>query len=153
MPRRLSEDQWILLVQIFRASHERRGAKGGNDRRFLEALHHLAFHNVSWRMLPIEFGNWNSVWKRYWRLRQAGVWETFLEVLSALNQTAHLVRMFELISASEHLGDGDKKERGKQAFNRASHRSPRKSPAKSDLGGTLVALASAVILLSSVHLA
>src|SRR5919107_468687 len=55
-----------------REGRSRRGDKGRDDRRFLEALHYFAVHNVTWRALPAEFGNWNSVWKRFWRLSVAG---------------------------------------------------------------------------------
>jgi transposase len=50
------------VVQVFRAVRSRRGDKGRNDRRFLEALHYFTLHNINWRALPAEFGNWNSVW-------------------------------------------------------------------------------------------
>ena len=49
----------------------------------------------SWRALPVEFGNWNSVWKRFWRLSQAGVFEAFFEALAATSHTAPLVQMFD----------------------------------------------------------
>ena len=34
------------------------GAKGRNDRIFLEALHDFAVHNITWRALPEAFGIW-----------------------------------------------------------------------------------------------
>jgi len=51
-----------MVVQVFRAVRSRRGDKGRNDRRFLEALHSFTLHNITWRALPAEFGNWNSLW-------------------------------------------------------------------------------------------
>ena len=42
------------------ASCSRRGDKGRNDRKFLEALHYFTVHNITWRALPefrqLEFG-------------------------------------------------------------------------------------------------
>lgn len=52
-------------------------------------------HNITWRALPAEFGNWNSVWKRFWRLSKAGVSAAFFEALTAMSDTAHLVQMFD----------------------------------------------------------
>jgi len=60
---RMTDEDWDRVVQVFRAVHSRRGDKGRNDRRFLEALHDFTLHNINWRALPAEFGNWNSVWK------------------------------------------------------------------------------------------
>jgi transposase len=59
---RMTDEDWETVVQVFRAVRSRRGDKGRNDRRFLEALHDFTLHNITWRALPVEFGNWNSVW-------------------------------------------------------------------------------------------
>ena len=59
---RMTDKDWETVVQVFRAVRSRRGDKGRNDRRFLEALHYFTLHNITWRALPVEFGNWNSVW-------------------------------------------------------------------------------------------
>ena len=59
---RMTEEDWATVLEVFRACRSRRGAKGRNDRIFLEALHYFAVHNITWRALPETFGNWNSVW-------------------------------------------------------------------------------------------
>ena len=92
----MTEGDWAAVLKLFRACRSRRGDKGRNDRKFVEALHYFTVHNVTWRALPAEFGNWNSIWKRFWRLSQAGVFEALFEALAANSQTAHLVQMFEL---------------------------------------------------------
>src|ERR671920_1914314 len=99
----MTEDDWTKVLQVFAASCSRRGAKGRNDRRFLEALHYFTVHNITWRALPECFGNWNSVWKRFWRLSQAGVFEAFFEALAALSDTAHLVQMFDSTIVRAHV--------------------------------------------------
>ena|SRR5829696_5148083 len=65
---RMTDEDWERVVQVFRACRSRRGDKGRNDRNFLEAVHYFCVHNITWRALPAEFGNWNSIWKRFWRL-------------------------------------------------------------------------------------
>jgi transposase len=62
MRTRMTDEDWASVVQVFRACRSRRGDKGRNDRRFLEALHYFCVHNITWRALPAQFGNWNSVW-------------------------------------------------------------------------------------------
>src|SRR5215217_1813837 len=49
------------------------------------------------------FGNWNSVWKRFWRLSQAGVFEAFFDALANLSRTAHLVQMFDSTVVRAHV--------------------------------------------------
>jgi len=79
------------------------GDKGRDDRKFLEALHYFSVHNITWRALPASFGNWNSVWKRFWRLSQSGVFEAFFEALAAMSTTAHLVQMFDSTVVRAHV--------------------------------------------------
>ena len=100
---RMTDEDWAIVLQVFRACRSRRGDKGRDDRKFLEALHYFAVHNITWRALPAEFGNWNSVWKRFWRLSRAGVFEAFFEALAAMSRTAHLVQMFGSTVARAHV--------------------------------------------------
>src|SRR3569623_1958653 len=100
---RMTDQDWERVVQVFRAVRSRRGGKGRNDRTFLEALHYFCVHNITWRALPAQFGNWNSVWKRFWRLSRAGVFEAFFDALAAMSQTAHLVQMFDSTVVRAHV--------------------------------------------------
>lgn len=100
---RMSEEEWEIALMLFRACRSRRGDKGRDDRKFLEALHYFTLHNITWRALPTEFGNWNSVWKRFWRLSQAGVFEAFFDALAATSRTAPLVQMFASTIVRAHV--------------------------------------------------
>jgi len=99
----MTEDDWAIVLQVFRAVRSRRGDKGRDDRKFLEALHYFTVHNITWRALPAEFGHWNSIWKRFWRLSRAGVFEAFFDALAALSESAHLVQMFDSTVARAHV--------------------------------------------------
>jgi len=50
-----------------------------------------------------EFGSWNSIWKRFWRLSRSGVFETFFEALASLSERAHLVQMFDSTVIRAHV--------------------------------------------------
>jgi transposase len=99
----MTDEDWDVVLRVFRASRSRRGAKGRDDRKFLEALHYFSVHNITWRALPAEYGPWNSVWKRFWRLSRAGVFEAFFEALAAISRTAHLVQMFDSTIVRAHV--------------------------------------------------
>ncbi len=100
---KITEENWTILLRVFEDALPRRGDKAKDNRRFLEALVYFTVHNVTWRALPAEFGNWNSVWKRFWRLSQSGVFELFFETLASLSETAPLVQMFDSTVVRAHV--------------------------------------------------
>jgi transposase len=99
----MSDADWEIAVAAFVAARSRRGDKGRDDRKFLEALHYFTVHNITWRALPAEFGKWNSIWKRFWRLSQRGVFETMLAILAEMSGTAHLVQMVDSTVVRAHV--------------------------------------------------
>ena len=103
MSTKMTDRHWDVALEAFRACLPRRGAKGADDRLFLEALHYFAVHNVTWRALPERFGNWNSVWKRFWCLSRAGVFEDFFALMAELSESAHLVQMFDSTVVRAHV--------------------------------------------------
>ena len=99
----MRERDWAVVLKVFRATCSRRGDKGRDDRKFLEALHYFTVHNITWRALPAQFGHWNSVWKRFWRLSRSGVFEAFFQALAQMSPTAHLVQMFDSTVVRAHV--------------------------------------------------
>src|SRR3954465_8093106 len=133
---RVTEEDWATVLEVFRACRSRRGAKGRNDRIFLEAVHYFAVHNITWRALPAACGNRNSVWKRFWRLSQAGVFEAVFDALAAMSQTAHLVQMFDSTIVRAHVSAaGAKGEQDGQALGRSRGGFSTKIHLKADLDG------------------
>jgi len=51
----MTDGDWEIVVEAFRAARPRRGGTGRDDRKFLEALHYFSVHNITWRALPAEF--------------------------------------------------------------------------------------------------
>jgi transposase len=111
----MTEEERALVLRVFEASRSRRGDKGRDDRKFLAALQYFTVHNITWRALPPQFGYWNSVWKRFWRLSQAGVFETFFETLAGLSESAHLVQMFDSTIVRAHVSAAGAKGGGKMS--------------------------------------
>jgi transposase len=100
---RMTDEDWTLALEVFDAAQSSRGEPGRDDRKFLEAILYFTVHNISWRALPAEFGNWNSVWKRFWRLSRTGVFETFFQLLAEQSRTAHLVQFFDSTVVRAHV--------------------------------------------------
>jgi len=103
MSTQMSEEDWEHTLMVFRACLPRRGRKAADDRKFLEALHFFTVENVRWRALPKEYGNWNTVWKRFERLSKAGVFEAFFDMLASMSPSAHLIQMFDSTIVRAHV--------------------------------------------------
>ena len=100
---KMTENDYELALEVFRTCLPAVGAKAKNDRLFLEALHYFTLHNISRRALPERFGNWNSVWKRFDRLGKAGVFEDYFSILAGLDESAHLIAMFDSTVIRAHV--------------------------------------------------
>jgi transposase len=99
----MTEGDWEVVLELFDAAQSRRGEPGHDDRKSLETLHYFTAHNITWRALPAEFGNWNSVWKRFWRLTRSGVFEAFFQLLAETSESAHVVQMFDSTVVRAHV--------------------------------------------------
>ena len=76
----LTDEQWELLSEHL---PKLRG-KPADDRLFLDAVIFVARTGIPWRDLPGRFGNWNSVWRRFDRWSERGVWEDLFEAVPGL---------------------------------------------------------------------
>jgi len=75
---KLSDDQWQRIRDFLRADQNAYVGQEAGCRRFVEGVIWLSRSGAQWRLLPSEYGNWNSVYKRFARWCDAGVWERML---------------------------------------------------------------------------
>ena len=71
----LLDSQWDKLVIFLRGCP---GVYVGNEedcRLFTEGILWMTRSGAQWRLLPEKYGDWNSVYKRFDRWSQKGVWE------------------------------------------------------------------------------
>ena len=78
----LTDGQWTLMQPFCLGQEGQPGQTGGDTRRFVEAVLWIARTGSPWRDLPGEFGNWNSVFKRFRRWVLAGAFTRIFNMLS-----------------------------------------------------------------------
>lgn len=80
----LSEAQWRVIQPLLPAPKWRPGGPGRRPqplRDILNALWYMVKSGCQWRMLPTEFGCWQTVYGYFNRWRQQGIWQQILQAL------------------------------------------------------------------------
>lgn len=71
----LSDTQWYKIGAFLRAHPRAYVGKATTCRLFVEAVLWIMRTGSQWRFLPKEYGAWNSVYKRFARWCDHGIWE------------------------------------------------------------------------------
>jgi transposase len=75
----LTDAQWAALVPLLPARQPHRGRPPHDQRPIVAGMRWIARTGASWRQLPIRFGSWQTVYGRYRRWRNAGIWQRIVD--------------------------------------------------------------------------
>jgi transposase len=78
----LTDEVWACLEPLLPGKQGDAGATGKDNRLFLEAVLWRVRTGLPWRDLPADFGNWNSVFRRFRRWAEGGVFERIFKEIS-----------------------------------------------------------------------
>jgi transposase len=76
---KLTDEQWQKILPILKSFPEIRLGAGRDARRFLEAVLWITRSGAQWRLLPKAYGKWNSVYRRFDRWSNQGIFEKLFE--------------------------------------------------------------------------
>lgn len=71
---KLSDHQWEKIEAFLRQHTGIYVGESAACRRFMEGVLWILRSGAQWRLLPAEYGHWNSVFKRFDRWSERGVW-------------------------------------------------------------------------------
>jgi len=78
----LPDDAWEILAKLL-PPERGRGCRPAKDNRvYFEGMLWIARTGSPWRHLPVEYGKWNSVYRRFQRWSAAGVFVVMQKALS-----------------------------------------------------------------------
>lgn len=80
----LTDSQWAKIEPLCSGKAADPGRSAADNRLFIEAVLWIIRTGSPWRDLPVEFGNWNSVFQRYRRWIKA---DRFRQIFTALSDS------------------------------------------------------------------
>lgn len=76
---KLTDNQWIKIRKFLLQDPNAYVGKDEACRKFVEAVKWVSRSGAQWRLLPSEYGNWNTIYKRFARWCKAGVWQRMFD--------------------------------------------------------------------------
>lgn len=77
----LTDDLWERLAPLLPPQRPRTGRPAQDHRTILNGMLWILRTGAPWRDLPDRYGKWQTVYSRFRRWREAGVWEEVLRTL------------------------------------------------------------------------
>ena len=81
----LTDQEWERLKPHLPPEQPERGRPNEDHRRIINGILWRERTGAPWRDLPERYGPWSTVYSRFWRWREAGIWD---RILAAVQQEA-----------------------------------------------------------------
>ena len=109
LPVTLSDEQWQKMLPILRAHPNAYVGPEHECRRFLSAVLWMARSGAQWRLLPKEYGYWNTIYRRFARWSEQGIFERLHQELAGDADLEHLLIDSTIIRAHPCAAGASKK--------------------------------------------
>ena len=86
-----TDRQWSAIHTFLLADSNVYACNEASTRIFLEAVMWVARSGAQWRLLPERYGIWNTVYKRFARWENNGVWQRMFEHFAGDPDMEHIM--------------------------------------------------------------
>lgn len=129
----ISDEQWCKIKDLLPGKPSDPGRTARDNRSFINAVLWISRTGAPWRDLPERFGAWNSVFQRFNRWCQRGVWGRVLRVwqdpdLESLMLDSTVIRAHQHAAGARKKGAKTKPSVVRAAASAPNCTSPSKRP-------------------------
>jgi transposase len=105
----VTDAEWAIIGPLLPPERGRWARPAEDNRRYFEGMLWIARTGSQWRHLPDEYGKWNSVFRRFRRWVEIGVFDALLETLVELVKRDRSADMVDTtIVRAHHCAAGKK---------------------------------------------
>ncbi len=105
----LTPSQWHTIHSFLRERSDLYIGDETQCRRFIAAVLWIARAGAPWRMLPAEYGKWNSIYRRYANWRHRVIWAALHQHLADDPDTEYLIIDSTVVRAHPDAAGAPKK--------------------------------------------
>jgi transposase len=98
----LSDEEWRVIEPFLPRERGRKSRPAHDDRRFLNGMLHVLRVGRPWRDMHERYGKWNSVYVRFRRWTEQGVWDALLVMLVELGLADDWQHMIDSTTVRGH---------------------------------------------------
>jgi transposase len=101
-PSDVSDAAWKIIAPLLPSERGRWARPAQDNRKFFNGMMWIMRTGAPWRYLPSDYGKWNSVYVRFRRWAETGVWDAILETLVELGLTDDWAHMMDSTTVRAH---------------------------------------------------
>ena len=98
----LTDMEWRIIEGLLPTERGRKSRPSHDNRQYLNGMLHVLRVGCPWRDMHERYGKWNSVYVRFRRRAEKGVWDALLETLVELELTDDWQHMIDSTTVRGH---------------------------------------------------
>lgn len=98
----LTDEEWAIIEPLLPSERGRWARPAQDNRRYLNGMLYVLRTGCPWRDLPECYGKWNSVYVRFRRWADQGIWDALLDTLVELGLTDDWQHMVDSTNVRGH---------------------------------------------------